>query len=158
MNRSAGQTNLVNLEEFRNTMIPGKKTLIPEIFTMLPTRQLSIKAIMRLEVNKALYINRIWGLIQLWLQMNGHAWFHLHGIHLAVWNRLGLKNSKWKYNTWQFNCAKTIFAFSCPPKLRRRAKLFVSCCRPYLVHQYTISPFPNLHLPGEIFTCEGVKS
>ena len=27
----------------------------------------------------------------------GHAWFHLHGIHWAVRNRLGLKNSKWKY-------------------------------------------------------------
>ena len=44
-------------------------------------------------------------------------------------------------NTWQFNSAKTIFAFSCPPQMRRRAKLFVSCCRPYLVHQYTILPF-----------------
>ena len=33
-------------------------------------------------------------------------------------------------NTWQFNSAKTIFAFSCPPQLRRRAKLFMSCCRP----------------------------
>ena len=61
-------------------------------------------------------------------------------------------------NTWQFNSAKNIFAFSCPPQLRRRAKLFVSCCRPYLVHQYTVLPFSNLHLPGEIFTCKGVKS
>ena len=33
-------------------------------------------------------------------------------------------------NTWQFNSAKTIFAFSCPPQLRRGAKLFVPCCRP----------------------------
>ena len=61
-------------------------------------------------------------------------------------------------NTWQFNSAKTIFAFSSPPRLRRRAKLFMSCCRPYLVHQYSISPFPNLHLSGEIFTFKGVKS
>ena len=61
-------------------------------------------------------------------------------------------------NTWQFNSSKTIFAFSSPPQMRRRAKLFVSCCRPYLVHQYTILPFSNLHLPGEIFTCKGVKS
>ena len=61
-------------------------------------------------------------------------------------------------NTWQFNSAKTIFAFSNTPQMRRRAKLFMSCCRPYLVHQYTILPFPNLHLPGEIFTCKGVKS
>ena len=39
----------------------------------------------------------IWGLKQLWLQVNGHAWFHLHEIHWAVRNRMGLKNSKWKY-------------------------------------------------------------
>ena len=31
------------------------------------------------------------------VQVNGDAWFHLHGIHWSVWNRLGLKNSKWKY-------------------------------------------------------------
>ena len=42
-------------------------------------------------------INCIWGLKQLWLQVNGHAWFHLHEIHWTVRNRLGLKNSKWKY-------------------------------------------------------------
>ena len=42
-------------------------------------------------------INCIWGLKQLWLQVNGHAWFHLHEVHWAVRNRLGLKNSKWKY-------------------------------------------------------------
>ena len=40
----------------------------------------------------------IWGLKQLWLQVNGHAWFHLHGIHLPVRNGVeGAKNSKWKY-------------------------------------------------------------
>ena len=44
---------------------------------------------------------------------------------------------------YKFNSAKNIFAFSSPPQMRRRAKLFVSCCRPYLVHQYTILPFPN---------------
>ena len=53
---------------------------------------------------------------------------------------------------------KPFFAFSCPPPLRRRAEPFVSCCRQYLVHQYTISPLPDLHLPGEIFTRKGVKS
>ena len=31
-------------------------------------------------------INRTLGLKQLWLQVNGHAWFHLHGIHLPVRN------------------------------------------------------------------------
>ena len=53
---------------------------------------------------------------------------------------------------------KPFLHFSCPPQMRRRAKLFVSCCRQYLVYQYTILPFSNLHLPGEIFTCKGVKS
>ena len=43
-------------------------------------------------------INHILGLKQLWLQVNGHAWFHLHGIHLPVRNGAeGAKNSKWKY-------------------------------------------------------------
>ena len=42
-------------------------------------------------------INRIWGLKQLWLQVNGHAWFHLHGLRRPVRNREGAKNSKWKY-------------------------------------------------------------
>ena len=87
--------------------------------------------------------------------------------HLTLFNererqiwifRLIYKSSVPTKNTWQFNSAKTIFAFSCPPQLRRRAKLFLPCCRPYKVHQYTISLFPNLHLPGEIFTCKGVKS
>ena len=40
-------------------------------------------------------------------------------------------HSKSTNNTWQFNSAKTIFTFSCPPQLQRRAKLLVSCCRPY---------------------------
>ena len=43
-------------------------------------------------------INRVWGLKQLWLQVNGHAWFYLHGIHLPVRKAAeGPKNSKWKY-------------------------------------------------------------
>ena len=42
-------------------------------------------------------INRIWSLKQLWLQVNGHAWFHLHGLHWPVRNGEGAKNSKWKY-------------------------------------------------------------
>ena len=42
-------------------------------------------------------INRIWGLKQLWLHVNGHVLFHSHGIHWAVRNMLVLKNSKWKY-------------------------------------------------------------
>ena len=42
-------------------------------------------------------INRIWSLKQLWLQVNGHAWFHLHGLRWPVRNGEGTKNSKWKY-------------------------------------------------------------
>ena len=42
-------------------------------------------------------INRIWSLKQLWLQANGHAWFHLHGLRWPVRNGEGAKNSKWKY-------------------------------------------------------------
>ena len=42
-------------------------------------------------------INRIWGLKRLWQQVNGHAWFHLHGLRWPVRNGEGAKNSKWKY-------------------------------------------------------------
>ena len=42
-------------------------------------------------------INRILSLKQLWLQVNGHAWFHLHGLRWPVRNGDGAKNSKWKY-------------------------------------------------------------
>ena len=45
-------------------------------------------------------INRIWGLKQLWLQVNGHASFHLHGLCWPVLNGEGAKNSKWKYWGW----------------------------------------------------------
>ena len=56
-----------------------------------------VKAILRLFIYTSCMINCIFGLKQLWLQVNGHAWFYLHEIHWAVRNRLGLKNSKWKY-------------------------------------------------------------
>ena len=42
-------------------------------------------------------INHIWGLKQLWLQVNGHAWFHLQRLRWPVQNGEGAKNSKWKY-------------------------------------------------------------
>ena len=38
-------------------------------------------------------INRIWDVLQLWLQVNGHAWFHLHGLQWPVRNGEGAKNS-----------------------------------------------------------------
>ena len=40
-------------------------------------------------------INHIWGLKQLWLQVNGHAWFHLQRLRWPVRNGEGAKNSKW---------------------------------------------------------------
>ena len=39
-------------------------------------------------------INCIWGLKQLWLQVNCHAWFHLHGLRWPVRNGEGAKHSK----------------------------------------------------------------
>ena len=41
-------------------------------------------------------INRTWCLKQRWLQVNGHASFHLHMLHWTVRNRKGAKNSKFK--------------------------------------------------------------
>ena len=42
-------------------------------------------------------INHIWSLKQLWLQVYGHAWFHLQRLRWPVRNGEGAKNSKWKY-------------------------------------------------------------
>ena len=39
-------------------------------------------------------INRIFGLKQLWLQVNGHAWFHLHGITLSCSEQAGIEKFK----------------------------------------------------------------
>ena len=33
---------------------------------------------------RPLMINHVWGLRQLWLQVNGHAWFHLQGLRRPV--------------------------------------------------------------------------
>ena len=41
-------------------------------------------------------INPICGLKQLWLQVNGYAWLHLHGHRSAFRNGEGVNNSKWK--------------------------------------------------------------
>ena len=42
-------------------------------------------------------MNRIWGLKQLWQQVNGHASFNLHGQRWDDQNGEGARNSKWKY-------------------------------------------------------------
>ena len=36
-------------------------------------------------------INRIWGLKQLWLQVNGYAWFHVQRLRWPVRNGEGAK-------------------------------------------------------------------
>ena len=56
-----------------------------------------LKLYCRYEHTKPCMINRIWGLKQLWLQVNGHAWFHLQRLRWPVRNGEGAKNSKWKY-------------------------------------------------------------
>ena len=56
-----------------------------------------LKLYCRYEYTRSYMINRIWSLKQLWHQVNGHAWFHLHGLRWPVRNGEGAKNSKWKY-------------------------------------------------------------
>ena len=56
-----------------------------------------LKAILQVLIYKAFMINHIWGLKQLWLQVNGHAWFHLQRLRWPVRYGEGAKNSKWKY-------------------------------------------------------------
>ena len=63
----------------------------------ITTKDLYLKLYCRYEYTKPYMINRIWGLKQLWLQVNGHAWFHLQRLRWPVRNGEGAKNSKWKY-------------------------------------------------------------
>ena len=57
----------------------------------------NLKLYCRYEYTKPWMINHSWGLKQLWLQVNGHAWFHLQRLRWPVRNGEGAKNSKWKY-------------------------------------------------------------
>ena len=41
-------------------------------------------------------VNRSWGIKKLTLQVNGHAWYHLHGLPKAMKNGKQAKNAKWK--------------------------------------------------------------
>ena len=59
--------------------------------------KISLKLYCRYEYTKPCMINRIWCLKQLWLQVNGHAWFHLQQPRWHVLNGEGAKYSKWKY-------------------------------------------------------------
>ena len=59
--------------------------------------RMSLKLYCRYLYTRPCMINHIWGLKQLWLQVNGHAWFHLQRLRWPVRNVEGAKNSKWKY-------------------------------------------------------------
>ena len=61
------------------------------------TSVLHLKLYCRYLYTRPCMINHIWGLKQLWLQVNGHAWFHLQRLRWPVRNGEGAKNSKWKY-------------------------------------------------------------
>ena len=58
---------------------------------------INLKLYCRYLYTRPCMINHIWGLKQLWLQVNGHAWFHLQRLRWPVRNGEGAKNSKWKY-------------------------------------------------------------
>ena len=67
-------------------------------YRMVASRQrhLLLKLYCRYLYTRPCLINHIWGLKQLWLQVNGHAWFHLQRLRWPVRNGEGAKNSKWK--------------------------------------------------------------
>ena len=58
---------------------------------------LNLKLYCRYLYTRPCMINHIWSLKQLWLQVNGHAWFHLQRLRWPIRNGEGAKNSKWKY-------------------------------------------------------------
>ena len=57
---------------------------------------LRLKLYYRYKYPKPCMINRIGGLKQIWLQVNGQAWFYLQRICWPVRNGEGAKNWKWK--------------------------------------------------------------
>ena len=61
------------------------------------SRVICLKLYCRYLYTRPCMINHIWCLKQLWLQVNGHAWFHLQRLRWPVRNGKGAKNSKWKY-------------------------------------------------------------
>ena len=61
------------------------------------SRLYDLKLYCRYLYTRPCMINHIWGLKKLWLQVNGHAWFHLQRLRWPVRNGEGAKNSKWKY-------------------------------------------------------------
>ena len=76
------------LTKVRKNMSRATQTFRSDVLLKLYCRYLYTRPCM---------INHIWGLKQLWLQVNGHAWFHLQQLRWPVRNGEGAKNSKWKY-------------------------------------------------------------
>ena len=70
---------------------------VAEIWAMMLENCGQLKLYCRYLYTRPCMINHIWGLKQLWLQVNGHAWFHLQRLRWPVRNGEGAKNSKWKY-------------------------------------------------------------
>ena len=67
-------------------------SIVVEVFSL----KYILKLYCRYLYTRPCMINHIWGLKQLWLQVNGHAWFHLQRLRWPVRNGEGAKNSKWK--------------------------------------------------------------
>ena len=95
MNRSAEQTNHPRTaSRFTRFVCPALR-FIPHEPRKKDTH--SLKLYCRYLYTRPCMINHIWGLKQLWLQVNGHAWFHLQRLRWPIRNGEGAKNSKWKY-------------------------------------------------------------
>ena len=87
-----------NQVEFLDTLVKLDNGHIYTDLYVKPTdKQLYLKLYCRYLYTRPCMINHIWGLKQLWLQVNGHAWFHLQRLRWPVRNGEGAKNSKWKY-------------------------------------------------------------
>ena len=76
--------------------ITGKTTGQVLLYTLL-TNPSALKLYCGYKYTRPCMINHIGDLKQLYLQVNGHAWFHLHEFGYDVRNGEGAKNSKYKY-------------------------------------------------------------
>ena len=74
-----------------------ERSVFPSFYNEISYKCSLLKLYCRYLYTRPCMINHIWSLKQLWLQVNGHAWFHLQRLRWPVRNREGAKNSKWKY-------------------------------------------------------------
>ena len=81
----------------RRVYIKCCSTFAQSHFRSLSGNKICLKLYCRYLYTRPCMINHIWGLKQLWLQVNGHAWFHLRQLRWPVLNGEWAKNSKWKY-------------------------------------------------------------